>query len=313
MANINKNMEFTDKEGADSQILDLNQLFGRVFGEAIPAYEVGIKSKNPDQEQHRDILSNMVGLYSTLENCLYSTIIESFISTFVSNVDAGRITLTKIEKLAAGNLWSKWNQLINVGKIGVSDYFSFKEDIATLQDSLDDKNQIATGILDKFEEFVGLIHKEEVLNDFRVYINSQLRKTGNSNMMIESQRLDKVGPLEFEHLVARIFDLMGYETKVTPGSGDYGIDIIAKNEKETIAIQCKKYDETIKISNREIQMFLGAIQLKGHSISRGIFITTSDYTDQALRQADGNNVELWNGHKLGKIMNEYLLKGEFKN
>lgn len=46
---------------------------------------------------------------------------------------------------------------------------------------------------------------------------------------------------EFEKFVARLFEEMGYETKVTKPSGDKGFVVIAKNNFKTLAKQAKNH------------------------------------------------------------------------
>ena len=43
-------------------------------------------------------------------------------------------------------------------------------------------------------------------------------------------------PREYEKYVASIFKGRGYEVELTPSSGDYGIDVIAHNDHEKVAM-----------------------------------------------------------------------------
>jgi len=117
-----------------------------------------------------------------------------------------------------------------------------------------------------------------------------------------------LSPYEFEKLVAKLFDAMGYETKVTKQSGDYGIDVIAKKEEYTIAIQCKKYDSKNPVGNRDVQRLLGAMQLKDVRATQGILVTTSHFTVQAIEQARECPIELWDKTDLHKMIRKYLMK-----
>jgi restriction system protein len=45
---------------------------------------------------------------------------------------------------------------------------------------------------------------------------------------------------QFEHELAKLFTRDGYDTKVTRGSGDGGIDIILRRSGRTTVVQCKQ-------------------------------------------------------------------------
>ena len=52
-----------------------------------------------------------------------------------------------------------------------------------------------------------------------------------------------MNPDQFERLVADNFTAQGFKCDVQGGSGDHGVDIIAINKKESIAIQVKMYND----------------------------------------------------------------------
>ena len=103
---------------------------------------------------------------------------------------------------------------------------------------------------------------------------------------------------------------MGYETKVTKQTRDFGIDVIAKKQGKTIAIQCKKYREGNPVGNRDIQRILGAMQLKSVKATHSILITTSHFTVQAEEQAKECAVESWNKEILHTLIKKYLMQIE---
>jgi restriction system protein len=92
----------------------------------------------------------------------------------------------------------------------------------------------------------------------------------------------------FERLVVDVIVAMGYggshrdAAKATQRSNDGGIDGIIKQDRlglDTIYIQAKKWDESRPIHRPEIQKFAGALQ--GVRAKKGIFITTSSFSDGA--------------------------------
>ena len=115
-------------------------------------------------------------------------------------------------------------------------------------------------------------------------------------------------PYYFERLVIDILKRMGYgdlnsnTSNVTPKTRDEGIDGIINQDKlglEKIYIQAKRW--TTNIGRPALQQFAGAISGK-----KGIFITTSDFTQEAKEFANGlSNIVLINGKDLTKYMIEY--------
>lgn len=115
-----------------------------------------------------------------------------------------------------------------------------------------------------------------------------------------------ISPFEFEDLVAKLFNQLGYHTEVTPRTGDYGVDVIAKNGKDIIAIQAKKYARGNKVGNRDVQQLLGAMQFRKVKANKAILITTSDFTFQAKEQAKETPIELWDGDYINSMLRKYL-------
>ena len=97
----------------------------------------------------------------------------------------------------------------------------------------------------------------------------------------------RTSPEFFEQLVVDLLVNMGYggsrkdAGEAIGKSGDEGIDGIIKEDKlglDAIYIQAKRWEGTV--SRPEIQKFVGA--LHGKRARKGVFITTSGYTREAL-------------------------------
>ena len=73
---------------------------------------------------------------------------------------------------------------------------------------------------------------------------------------------------------------------------------------DLIYIQAKRYASTNKVGRKELQAFIGAM---GH-IQKGVFITTSSYTKEALSfgtQQQQKSVKLIDGNLLADYMVKY--------
>lgn len=132
---------------------------------------------------------------------------------------------------------------------------------------------------------------------FAIYI---LRKQKRLFKIKTLEKLDQMSPYEFEEYVALLFKKRGYKTIITSRSRDFGVDVIAKNKDETIAIQVKKY-KTSPVGNKDVQMLLGAMHMRRYKANKCVLISTSRFTKNALEQAKGCPIELWNLKKLIKV------------
>ncbi len=119
-------------------------------------------------------------------------------------------------------------------------------------------------------------------------------------------------PAFFEQLVVDLLVKMGYggsrkdAGQAVGKSGDGGIDGIIKEDRlglDVIYIQAKRWESNV--SRPEIQKFAGALQ--GHHAKKGVFITTSEFSDSAIEFANRieSKVVLINGETLAKLMIDY--------
>jgi restriction system protein len=109
-----------------------------------------------------------------------------------------------------------------------------------------------------------------------------------SNLATEIiQKIKTCSPAFFERLVIELLVKMGYggsrkdAGEAIGKSGDGGIDGIIKEDKlglDILYIQAKRWEGSV--GRPEIQKFAGALQL--HHAKKGIFITTSNYSKDAL-------------------------------
>jgi len=117
-------------------------------------------------------------------------------------------------------------------------------------------------------------------------------------------------PKGFELLVLRLLAAMGYGKnggviEHSGRSGDGGIDGIISQDPlglDRIYLQAKRYAPEATVSRPTIQGFVGA--LIGAQGDRGVFLTTSSFTEGARVEAERVNVriELIDGKRLAELM-----------
>lgn len=126
------------------------------------------------------------------------------------------------------------------------------------------------------------------------------------------ERIAANTPKFFEHLVLDLLHAMGYGTsrsdaKLVGGSGDGGIDGIISIDRlglEKVYVQAKRWKGTV-VGSPEIQGFMGALQL--HNASKGVFITTSEFSRPAVEAASRarGGIVLVDGAKLTSYMMDF--------
>jgi HJR/Mrr/RecB family endonuclease len=109
---------------------------------------------------------------------------------------------------------------------------------------------------------------------------------------------DNLPGLEFEHFVAEVLQRNGYNVKVTQGSGDYGIDVLAYKNRKLYAIQCKCYTSDVGIEAVQ-QAYSGQ---SVYNADCAVVITNRDFTKNARIAAKKNNVKLWNRYVLDSLI-----------
>jgi restriction system protein len=146
---------------------------------------------------------------------------------------------------------------------------------------------------------------EEILEDAYQEVRDSLAEDVLESVM-------NCSPAFFERLVVELLVEMGYggsqkdAARAVGQTGDSGVDGIIDEDRlglDTIYIQAKKWKDPV--GRPEIQKFVGA--LAGKRAKRGIFITTSSFTPDAVKYASeiDTKVILIDGKRLADFMIDY--------
>lgn len=115
------------------------------------------------------------------------------------------------------------------------------------------------------------------------------------------KQLDKMDGHQFEYACADILKANGYKhVKVTRGSGDFGVDIIAEKDKVRYAIQCKRYNH--KLDNTPIQEVVGGLAY--YQCDKGAVMTNQYFTEPAKQLAQVNDIELLDRDTLSHMVDK---------
>jgi len=126
--------------------------------------------------------------------------------------------------------------------------------------------------------------------------------------------LVQLSPVRFERLILDLLQAMGFGRgnadfkRLTPASNDGGIDGVINEDAlglDAVYVQAKRYAVENKVSRPDIQRFVGS--LTGESATKGVFVTTSDFSREAISYVDRiqQRVILINGQRLTQLMIDY--------
>jgi len=125
-------------------------------------------------------------------------------------------------------------------------------------------------------------------------------------------RIKAMNPFRFERVVLDLLLAMGYggsrkeAAEIGKGVNDGGIDGLINEDRlglDRIYVQAKRWEDSV--GRPQIQNFVGA--LAGQHASKGIFITTSEFSSGALEFAKSvsQRVILIDGQRLAELMIEH--------
>jgi HJR/Mrr/RecB family endonuclease len=104
-------------------------------------------------------------------------------------------------------------------------------------------------------------------------------------------------PRDYEHLCADYPREVGWDTRVTTHSRDFGVDVIAEKAGHRIVIQCKMYSNPVGIKAVQ-EIAAGRVHEHAHS---AIVVSNQRFTSAAIQVAATNNVLLLHHEDLRKI------------
>jgi restriction system protein len=94
--------------------------------------------------------------------------------------------------------------------------------------------------------------------------------------------------IEYEFFCKEQLELLKWDVALTKKTGDQGVDLIAKKNNRTVAIQCKRHSKPI--SNKAVQeIFAG---MKFYNIDHGVIISNNKFTTSAANLAYKSNIRL---------------------
>ena len=128
---------------------------------------------------------------------------------------------------------------------------------------------------------------------------------GEIHLETLKEDIEKIEPISFEYFIGDLFTKLGYKTRVTEKSKDFGGDIIAKKGKEITVIQVKHRDSNDwNVSNDAVQQAVAAMPVyKG---TKSMVVTNGIFTEHAYKQASYTNTAMIDGEQLLNLVRQVM-------
>lgn len=151
-------------------------------------------------------------------------------------------------------------------------------------------------ILMTAEEFESLIENYRPINKAE---RRQSNYSAENRVNLYNNQFDNMEGHDFEYFCADLLKKNGFsDAKVTQGSGDQGIDVLATKDGIKYGVQCKCYSSDI--GNKAVQeVFSGKAFYNCHV---GVVLTNRYFTASAKELAEKNGVLLWDRDKLNELI-----------
>lgn len=144
----------------------------------------------------------------------------------------------------------------------------------------------------------------DVFAVLRLFIQEKEENLTRASIQKAPQLFSELRGDDFEKLLCRLFEAMGYAVQHIGKSGDQGGDVIANRNGERILIQAKCYRDW-SVGNAAVQQAVAA--MKYYDCNKTMVITTSgNFTKEAVALAQANATELVSKPRLSELLAIHL-------
>lgn len=130
---------------------------------------------------------------------------------------------------------------------------------------------------------------------------SFIRRISNRKRLKKQESIDTLNDLSwkrFEDVTGEFFRQRGYTVGENLGGGaDGGVDLRLRKNGALILVQCKRWKRQ-KVKLPTVRELLGA--MTAESAQKGILVTTSSFTSEAVKFARNHNIQLIDGSTLSQ-------------
>ncbi|MDB5869027.1 MAG: restriction endonuclease [Polaromonas sp.] len=128
---------------------------------------------------------------------------------------------------------------------------------------------------------------------------SAFRREKAARLHDTARRADSMGGIswqDFEILVGEYFRRQGFRVTDNGGGGaDGGVDVVLHKGRHAYLVQCKHW-RALRVGVQPVRELYGV--MAAHGAAGGFVVTSGDFTEEAVRFADGLKLTLINGKTL---------------
>jgi len=133
---------------------------------------------------------------------------------------------------------------------------------------------------------------------FYLWLTYKQRMRREALRALQISHIDTMRGEEFEQYVAELLRFQGFKTRMTPRSGDYGVDIVASKDGVKMAVQIKRYSK--KLDQKPIREAVTGMAVRQYGCTKAMVVTNSTFTKAAEFLAAESGCELIDREKLGE-------------
>ncbi len=140
-----------------------------------------------------------------------------------------------------------------------------------------------------------------ILISYKKYAEKRLHEIRKKQVILKRRmnQIDSIDPWDFEKLIAESLENVGFNAYATSGSGDKGIDVIAKKDSYTIVVQVKKYAgsvgfDAIKEAHTGLSLY--------NADEAWVVTSSNRFTKQAKETAEKLKVKLFTWGDFGLFL-----------
>jgi hypothetical protein len=196
----------------------------------------------------------------------------------------------------------------------VYDIFTFNTIELRIYDLLAQKQDLFDAVIDDLstQDVQKRLTDEDLfgLFDLQPPMSSKTAQTTYTSTVTVPHSRDKLrtmSPTDFEQLVARLYNKMGFVSQVTPQSRDGGIDVVARRQtdvgREHLIIQCKHSLEGV-IGEPIVRELVGTWQAHREA-TRAVLVTSGRYSSGAFELAKNHRIDVVDGVYLEGLLRRY--------
>lgn len=258
-------------------------------------YRKGYYNKNKKSSDDSGVIVIMMWLFTIMGTIVF--LIYHFASIYIFNLKWWEIAIILILGILWIRKYSK-NQKIKFESKKCIHGIAGGETLNICEHCIEEKkNQI--------------IEKERIEKEKQLLFEIQVESRKIERLFLEKleavrnsslEQLRTVDPFEFEKIVGKLFQKLGYKVFQTPKSNDKGKDLILTKKGQKFLVECKRYAESNMVGRPELQKFYAAIIEEEAEF--GYFVTSSNFasTSKSYVKAIDHKIKLIAGADLIDLM-----------